>query len=299
MGKKVGMTHLFGAEGRVVPVTVLEVGPCVVTQLRTGPLDGYEAVQVGYGEAKQLNKPAQGHLKRSSANARHLREFPSTNLSAHEVGQRLDVSQFTVGELVDVTATSKGRGFQGVMKRHGFHGGPKTHGQKDRQRAPGSIGSTTFLGRVVKGKKMAGHMGNRRVTTRKLRVQMVDPERNLLLVRGAVPGARNGLVMVNHTNMAAAIAAEAQLAETRLAEAQPEVPETPEVTEAVPEEPQAVVEQEAPAEEAPVAEAEAPTEKAQAPEAEASAAEGGSDDSDAGDADENAAEEPGGEEEKA
>ena len=136
LGKKVGMSHLFGEDGRLVPVTVMEVGPCVVIQVRTRLTDGYEAVQLGFGETKQLNKPAQGHLRRARAvGVRNLREFAVTDVSAHEVGQVLNVSQFFVGERVHVTAHSKGRGFQGVMKRHGFHGGPKTHGQKD----PGQV----------------------------------------------------------------------------------------------------------------------------------------------------------------
>ena len=195
MGRKIGMTHLFGEGGRVIPVTVLEVGPCVVTQIRTQDKDGYQAVQMGFGEARRLNKPQQGHLKGLSK-LRHLREFSATDPEEYQVGQALDVGLFQEGELVDVTARSKGRGFQGVVRRHGFGGGPKTHGQKDRHRAPGSIGGTTFPGRVFKGKHMPGHMGNRRITTRHLRVVRVDRERNLLLLRGAVPGSRQGLVLV-------------------------------------------------------------------------------------------------------
>ena len=198
LGKKIGMTHLFVAEGRVVPVTVLEVGPCVVTQIRTRQRDGYEAVQIGFGSAKLLSKPAQGHLKASGARVRHLREFAATDASEVTVGQTLSVGQFQDGDRVDVVANTKGRGFQGVVKRHGYAGGPKTHGQGDRHRAPGSIGAGTYPGRVIKGKPMPGHMGNRRVTIRKLRVEMVDAERHLLLVRGAVPGARNTMVMVRY-----------------------------------------------------------------------------------------------------
>ena len=198
IGKKIGMTHLFHAEARVVPVTVLEVGPCVVTQVRTKDRDGYEAVQIGYGETRQLNKPARGHLAAAAANTRHLREFPADDVSEHYVGQRLPVSQFQEGDLVDVAGTTKGRGFQGVMKRHGFGGGKKTHGQGDRDRAPGSIGAGTYPGRVVKGKRMPGHMGARRVTTLRLLVARVDPERNLLLLRGAVPGSRNGVITVRY-----------------------------------------------------------------------------------------------------
>ena len=205
LGKKVGMSHLFGEDGRLVPVTVMEVGPCVVIQVRTRLTDGYEAVQLGFGETKQLNKPAQGHLRRARAvGVRNLREFAVTDVSAHEVGQVLNVSQFFVGERVHVTAHSKGRGFQGVMKRHGFHGGPKTHGQKDRGRSPGSIGAGTSPGRVLKGQKMPGHMGNRQVTVRGLRVERVDPDQNVLMVRGAVPGSRNTLVTLSHASVEAA-----------------------------------------------------------------------------------------------
>ena len=196
LGKKIGMTHLFGADSQVVPVTVLQVGPCVVTQVRTAARDGYDAVQLGFGEAKQLTKPARGHLKPSGAHVKHLREFSASDASDFLPGQTLSVAQFQAGDLVDVASRTKGRGFQGAMKRHGFAGGPKSHGQKDRNRAVGSIGAGTYPGRVVKGKKMPGHMGHRRVTIRKLRVVRVDEERNLLLVRGAVPGSRNSLVTV-------------------------------------------------------------------------------------------------------
>jgi len=223
IGKKIGMTHLFGAESRVVPVTVLEVGPCVVTQLRTHAKDGYEAVQIGYGRAKQLSNPARGHLRASGAEVKHLREFGATDLAEFHVGQTLSASQFQEGDLVDIGSTTKGRGFQGVMKRHGFHGGKKTHGQSDRARAPGSIGAGTYPGRVTKGKRMPGHMGNRHVTQRKLRVEQVDPERNLIMVLGSVPGPRNVLVTVRY-------AKGEQVAE-RLAPPEPEVPEMPEVAE--------------------------------------------------------------------
>ena len=194
------MTHYFGGEGRFVPVTVLEIGPCVITQLKTAPTDGYEAVQLGFGQAKHVNRPSRGHLK-DAGDLRHLREFTATDVSAHQRGDRLDVTEFRPGELVDVIATSKGRGFQGVVKRYGFAGGPKTHGQGDRHRAPGSIGAGTFPGRVWKGKTMPGRMGGDRVTVRNLRVERVDLERNLLLVRGAVPGATKGLLMVRHVEL--------------------------------------------------------------------------------------------------
>lgn len=198
LGKKIGMTHLFAAEARVVPVTALEVGPCVVTQIRTKARDGYEAVQIGYGDVKQLNRPAAGHLAASGARVRRLREFGADDVSAYRVGQRLRVSLFQSGDYVDIVSTTKGRGFQGAMKRHGFGGGQKTHGQGDRGRAVGSIGAGTYPGRVLKGKKMPGHMGNKRKTVRRLRVELVDAERNLLFVRGPVPGARNTMVMIRY-----------------------------------------------------------------------------------------------------
>ena len=198
LGKKVGMTQLFGAEARVVPVTVLEVGPCVVTQVRTQQRDGYDAVQIGFGRAKQLSMPARGHLRLAGAESRHLREFGAIDPSEHQVGNSLAITQFQAGDLVDVVSTTKGRGFQGVMKRHGFSGGQKTHGQGDRDRAPGSIGAGTYPGRVYKGKKMPGHMGNRRVTARNLLVERVDVRRRLLMVRGAVPGSRDTLVAVRY-----------------------------------------------------------------------------------------------------
>jgi len=200
IGTKIGMTHLFAAEARVIPVTVLEIGPCVVTQVRTEERDGYEAVQLGYGSVKQLSRPAAGHLAGSGARVRHLREFGTDDISSYKVGQQLRVNQFQADDLVDVVSTTKGRGFQGAMRRHGFGGGQKTHGQGDRGRAVGSIGAGTYPGRVLKGKKMPGHMGNKRKTVRKLKVVEVDVERNLLFVRGAVPGSRNTTVMVRYAH---------------------------------------------------------------------------------------------------
>ena len=196
MGKKLGMTQIFDETGRVVPVTVIEVGPCVVTQIKTKERDGYEAVQLGFGEKKRLNQPERGHRRAANANSRYLREFQATDLDEYTVGQLLDCTSFQVGEQVDVTGTSKGKGFQGVMKRHGFHGGPKTHGQSDRARAPGSIGASATPSRVLKGMKMAGRMGGKRVTQVGLTVHSVDAERNLLLVKGAIPGPKNGLVEI-------------------------------------------------------------------------------------------------------
>jgi large subunit ribosomal protein L3 len=192
------MTQVFGERGEVIPVTVVEVGPCVVTYLRTKERDGYEAVQIGFGDVKPkaLNKPRQGHLRAAGRLVRHLREFGADNVEDHKVGDVLGPDVFTAGQLVDVTGTSKGRGFQGVVKRHGFRGGPKTHGQSDRTRAPGSIGAGTTPGHIFKGTRMAGRMGNRRVTVQNLQVVEVIPDRNLLLVRGSVPGAKSGLLMV-------------------------------------------------------------------------------------------------------
>ena len=195
LGKKIGMTQVFTPEAQVVPVTAIQAGPCTVTQVQTQEREGYQAVQLGFGEKKRLNKPQLGHLK-NLPRFRHLREVPVVDPEEITVGERLDVSMFQPGDLVDIIGTSKGHGFQGGVKRHGFHGGPKTHGQSDRHRAPGSIGATTDPGRVLKGQKMAGHMGNRRVTARNVTVVQADPERDLLLVKGAIPGARNGLLII-------------------------------------------------------------------------------------------------------
>ncbi|MDH4207286.1 MAG: 50S ribosomal protein L3 [Anaerolineae bacterium] len=196
LGKKVGMTQIFDDTGEIVPVTIIEAGPCYVTQIKTSKGDGYAAIQLGFGQAKRLNKPQRGHLPKGVPDLRYLREFTVDDVSAYEVGQKLDAGLFVVGDLVDVSGVSKGKGFAGVMKRHGFRGGPKTHGQSDRARAPGSIGSTTTPGRVWKGMRMAGHMGLQRTTVQNLEVVLVDPERNLLAVKGAVPGAKGGLLTV-------------------------------------------------------------------------------------------------------
>ncbi|MDP2726333.1 MAG: 50S ribosomal protein L3 [Dehalococcoidia bacterium] len=198
LGKKVGMTQLFLEDGRVEGVTAVEAGPCVVTQVKTKAKDGYEAVQLGFGEARHLTQPMEGHLRRTSK-FRNLRELPTTDIGAVQVGDKVDVSLFHPGDLVDVVGLTKGRGFAGGVKRHGFKGGPKTHGQSDRQRAPGSIGSGTTPGRVIKGLRMAGHMGNHRVTVRNLEVVQVDAERNLLLLRGGLPGSNGGLLLVRQT----------------------------------------------------------------------------------------------------
>jgi large subunit ribosomal protein L3 len=253
LGRKVGMTQVFGPNGTVIPVTVIEAGPCVVTQIKTVAHDGYEAVQIGFEQKrlKSATRPQLGHLghklpllkaqrkrlqeyqqkrgKKSSEEKeeekpdkriarlleiqenrqrrpgpelgpfRVLREVglqEGASLEELELGKTFDAGLFKVGESVDIVGTSKGKGFQGGVKRHGFGGGPKTHGQSDRHRAPGSIGSGTTPGRVLKGTRMAGHMGNVRVTMKKLQVIQADPERNLLLVKGSVPGANGGLLMI-------------------------------------------------------------------------------------------------------
>ena len=257
LGRKVGMTQVFGPNGTVIPVTVIEAGPCVVTQIKTLAQDGYEAVQIGFEQThlKNVTRPELGHLghklpllkaqqkrlqeyrrehgKKSSEDEEEatseqpdkqiakllqvqknhnqrrpgpelgpfkvLREVGvqlGASLDGLELGETFNASLFKVGESVDIVGTSKGKGFQGGVKRHGFGGGPKTHGQSDRTRAPGSIGSGTTPGRVLKGTRMAGHMGNVRVTMKKLQVIQADPERNLLLVKGSVPGANGGLLMI-------------------------------------------------------------------------------------------------------
>jgi large subunit ribosomal protein L3 len=196
IGKKVGMTQIFAPDGRIIGTTAIEVGPCFVTQLKTMAKDGYVSAQVGFGEAKKMNSPRAGHLGKLGK-LRYLREITADDLTGVEVGQRLDASLFTKGEAVDITGVSKGKGFAGGVKRYHFHGGPKTHGQSDRHRAPGSVGSTTTPGRVLKGQRMAGHMGDDQITVRNLEVLEADPARNLLLIKGAIPGARGGVVIVH------------------------------------------------------------------------------------------------------
>ena len=196
VARKLGMTQIFDEKGVAIPVTVLECGPNVVTQIRTKEKDGYEAVQLGFGISKRLNRPEQGHRKESGFMSAHLREVTASTLDGIEVGQQYKADTFADGELVDVIGTSKGRGFQGGVKRHGFSGGPKTHGQSDRLRAPGSIGSSATPGRVMPGMRMAGHMGDERVTVQNLTVARVDVDRNLVLVKGSVPGPNKGLVLI-------------------------------------------------------------------------------------------------------
>ena len=189
------MSRIVSPEGSVVATTLLSVGPCYVTQLKTPERDGYEAAQIGYEESRKLNRPQEGHLGRGPK-LRHLREVPVQAGDELSVGQKFDVSVFNPGDHVDVVGDSKGRGFAGVMKRHGFHGGPKTHGQSDRWRAAGSIGAGTTPGRVLKGTRMAGRMGAERVTVKNLEVLATEPERSLLAVKGAVPGASGGLLTI-------------------------------------------------------------------------------------------------------
>lgn len=199
LGKKVGMTSVFSAEGKNMPCTVIEVGPCVVTQVKTVEKDGYAAIQVGFQEAKEKNTsaPLKGHFKKAGTTPkRHLAEFQGFD-KEFNLGDTLTVDLFEGASYVDVIGTSKGKGFQGVMKRHGFGGvGESTHGQDDRQRAPGSIGACSYPAKVFKGMRMAGQMGGDRVTAQNLRVLKVIPEHNLLLIKGSVPGAKGSIVIV-------------------------------------------------------------------------------------------------------
>lgn len=194
IGRKVGMTSVFQEDGTMVPVSVVEIEPNTVTALRTAENDGYTAVQLGAGNQKKLTKPRAGQLK-GLPPVKHTREFRLDDVSGYTIGQTLDVSLFADGEEVDVTGVSKGHGFAGTVKRHGFRRGPETHGS-DSHRQPGSIGAGTYPGKVFKGTGMAGRMGNDRVTVKKLTVVRSDAERNLLLIKGALPGARNAMVVV-------------------------------------------------------------------------------------------------------
>ena len=202
VGRKLGMTQVWDDQNRVVPVTVVKVAPCRVVQIKTPETDGYSAVQVTFGnkDAGKLNQPERGHFEKAGvAPGTQLVELRLDDVSGYTVGQELTAEVLQPGDYIDVTGVSKGKGFAGGMKRHNFRGGPKTHGQSDRQRSPGSIGSGTTPGRVLKGMRMAGHLGDERVTVQNLEVVQVDAERNLLLVRGAVPGAKNGLLMIRQS----------------------------------------------------------------------------------------------------
>ena len=198
IGRKKGMTQVFTEKGEAAAVTLIEVGPCTVVQVKTTGNDGYNAAQLGFGEAKKLNSAEKGHMK-ELGNFKCLKEFRLESVEGVKVGDKVDASLFAPGDKVKVTGISKGRGFAGVVKRHHFHGGPKTHGQSDRNRAAGSIGSTTTPGRVLKGRRMAGRMGHDQVTTRGLEVVKTDTANNIIMVKGAVPGADNGLVLVGKT----------------------------------------------------------------------------------------------------
>lgn len=199
LGKKVGMTQIIHEDGIVSPVTVVEAGPCYVTEVRTLERDGYRAVQLGFGPAKRkhLTKGQRGHLQKAGApELRYLREIRIREDEQYALGQEVLVDIFQPGECVDIEGKSKGRGFAGVVKRYGFAGGPRTHGQSDRERAPGSIGACATPGKVWKGQKMPGRMGGKRTTVQNVEVVMVDPERNLLAVRGSVPGPNGSVILV-------------------------------------------------------------------------------------------------------
>ncbi len=206
LGKKIGMTRIFLDTGEVVVVSAIEVGPCYVTQVKRQATDGYDAVQLGYGNSRKLNAPQKGHLKRASSNTElavnldHLREFRTHDIESVQDGETVDLSFLETDDKVTVRGLSKGKGFAGVVKRYHFRGGPKTHGQSDRHRAPGSIGSGSSPGRVLKGLRMAGHMGDAKCTVRNLKVVKVDIDRSLLLVNGAIPGAKNSILAIEKVN---------------------------------------------------------------------------------------------------
>ena len=199
LGKKIGMTSVFSAEGKNLPCTVIEVGPCVVTQIKTANKDGYEALQLGFIDKKEKHttKPEQGHFKKAGVTfKRHLAEFSNFE-KAYNMGDKITVELFEEGTFVDVVGASKGKGFQGVVKRHGFGGvGQVTHGQHNRLRAPGSVGACSYPAKVFKGTRMAGQTGNERVTVQNLQVIKIMPEHNLLLIKGSVPGAKGSIVKI-------------------------------------------------------------------------------------------------------
>ena len=197
LGKKLGMTQIFTEEGIVVPVTVVEAGPNVVTQVKTVEKDGYNAIQVGFEDAKEksLNKPQKGHLAAANTLKKHLKEFRVDSVEEYTVGQEIKADLFAAGELIDVTGISKGKGFQGPIKRHGQSRGPETHGSRYHRR-PGSMGACSYPGRVFKNKKLAGHMGSVKVTVQNLEVVRVDADKNLILVKGAIPGAKGSVVTI-------------------------------------------------------------------------------------------------------
>ena len=195
LGKKIGMTQIFTEHGEVIPVTVVEAGPVVVTQVKTTENDGYTAIQVGFQDAKEksLNKPQKGHLAAANVLKKHLKEFRVDSVEGYTVGQEIKADLFAAGELIDVTGISKGKGFQGPIKRHGQSRGPETHGSRYHRR-PGSMGACSYPGRVFKNKKLAGHMGSVKVTVQNLEVVRVDADKNFILVKGAIPGAKGSVV---------------------------------------------------------------------------------------------------------
>lgn len=200
LGKKIGMTRIYDDSGNVIPVTVIQAGPCYVTQIKTEDNDGYDAIQLGFDHKKEKNmtKPLLGHLKKNNVPAiRKVKEFYFIDSKKMKLGDRVTVDIFTPGDFVKVKGLSKGRGFMGVVKRHGFRGGPVTHGQSDRLRAPGSLGQSSYPSRVFKGLKMAGHMGDQRVAISGLKIVKIDGENNLLYIKGAVPGARNNYLEIH------------------------------------------------------------------------------------------------------
>jgi len=198
IGKKLGMTSLFTPEGQYIPVTVIELGPCVVTQVKSETTDGYNAIQLGFGtkKASRVTKPLEGHFKKSGGSFAVLREVPVDGAMKYEVGQTVPLDIFTIGEKVDIVGTTKGRGFSGVTKRHGFHLGRKTHGSKS-YRIPGSVGCSAWPAKIIRGKKMPGQYGNHRKSVRNLEIVDIRPDQNLVMIKGAVPGHRDALVMVN------------------------------------------------------------------------------------------------------
>jgi len=201
LGTKLGMTQLFDEDGKVIPVTVVEAGPCTVVQKKTNETDGYEAIQVGFGDVKEkkLNKPQKGHFAKADVAARKfLREFRLADIGAYNVGDEIKADIFAAGDSIDVTGTSKGKGFAGPMKRWGLHRGPMSHGS-GYHRGSGSMGACSTPGRVMKGKKLPGHMGNVKVTVQNLEIVKVDAEKNLILVKGAVPGNKGGLVIIKNS----------------------------------------------------------------------------------------------------
>ena len=227
LGRKLGMTQIWDDQNRVVPVTVIEAGPCVVTQIRNEQRDGYVALQVGYGAVKRLNKPMRGHMKRLG-DFRHLREFRVDDPESHKLGDRIGAELVQEGDLVDITAKSKGRGFAGVVKRHHFAGGPKTHGQSDRHRAPGAIGAGNTPGRTFKGLRGPGHMGAEQVTVRNVEVLQLNLARGLIIIAGSVPGPREGLVKIrlSKRTLEAARSGKRKITEP-VAEKEPEAEEAP------------------------------------------------------------------------